>query len=162
MACRISVAMGKCSGLHPGRSGFPAQHVWDEVLCYEQADGETRKPLAAARGICGGNGLCGRTMDGCCRGPFASAFVLSVLRNLCEAQVLLHQAARFGWLASANRFVDLAVQLGRLSQIAGALHSFAALVIEGGTDCLHQRSENGIAGSACDDAVKADVMDQVF
>ena len=85
-----------------------------------------------------------------------------ILRGLSAGEVALHDGAGFGGVAGADSAENFAVQVGGFLEVTGALGGFAPLVVEGGGDGLHEGGEDGIAGGLGDDAVEADVVDEVL
>ena len=90
------------------------------------------------------------------RGPFHA------LGGLGHAEVLLHEAARIGGPAGADRAVDFAVHLGGFAEVDGALDGFATLVVHGGGDGFHDGGEDGISGGLGDDAMEEHIVYEVL
>ena len=105
------------------------------------------------RGLLGpGRGLAGSAGFG----------LFHALGGLGHAEVVLHEAAGFDGISGADGAVEFTMDLGGFTEIAGVFDGFAAVVVEGGGDGFHEGGEDGIAGGLGDDAVKTDVVDEVF
>jgi hypothetical protein len=87
---------------------------------------------------------------------------LHSLGDLRHAQVLLHEVVRFFRVTGTDGAVNLAVHFSGFTHVGGAFDCLAASVVERGGDGFNNRGKNGIARGLRDDAVKHQIVDEIF